>query len=65
MRKSKIGLDFNKVDSAKNLARQIAEDVQNFVNQYTTVAVERTLCRLIGIDGVDRHPHAMPWDRLQ
>lgn len=60
MRKSKIGLDFNKVDSAKNLARQIAEDVQNFVNQYTTVAVERTLCRLIGIDGVDSNDAPLP-----
>lgn len=60
MRKSKIGLDFNKVDSAKSLARQIAEDVQNFVNQFTTVTVERTLCRLIGIDGVDDNDAPLP-----
>lgn len=50
---SKLGLDFNKVDKARKLAGSIAGDVQNFVEKYTTVAVERTLCRLMGIDGVD------------
>ena len=38
----------------------VATDVQRFVNSYTTVAVERTLCRLMGIDGVDAHEVPLP-----
>ena len=60
MRNSKLGLDFNKVDHAKEVARHIAVDVQKFVEQYTTVAVERSLCRLIGIDGVDENDVPLP-----
>ena len=60
MQKSKLGLDFNKVDHAKEVARHIAVDVQKFVEQYTTVAVERSLCRLIGIDGVDENDVPLP-----
>lgn len=50
---SKLGLDFGKVAHARELAGSIARNVQDFVEKYTTVAVERTLCRLMGIDGVD------------
>ena len=57
---SKLGLDFEKVNAAKQLARNIAVEVQEFVNLYTTVAVERTLCRLIGIDGVDNNEVPLP-----
>jgi beta-lysine 5,6-aminomutase alpha subunit len=53
--KSKLGLDFSKVASARELAKAIAGDVQNFVKDYSTVAVERTLCRLLGINGVDEN----------
>lgn len=60
MRNSKLGLDFNKVDSAKNLAKEIALDVQKFVENFSTVSVERTLCRLIGIDGVDTNDVPLP-----
>ena len=58
--KSKLGLDFQKVEYARSLAKGIAEDVQAFVEQYTTVAVERTLCRLMGIDGVDANDVPLP-----
>lgn len=51
--KSKLGLDFTKVAEAKKMARNIAVNVQDFVKDYSTVASERTLCRLIGIDGVN------------
>lgn len=60
MRNSKLGLDFTKVDYAKGIAKEIADDVQNFVVNYTTVTVERTLCRLLGIDGVDSHGVPLP-----
>ena len=60
MQKSKLGLDFSKVAKAKEAAQHVAVDVQQFVNDYTTVAVERTLCRLIGIDGVDENNVPLP-----
>ena len=60
MTQSKLGLDFNKVAEARKLARNIANEVQGFVEQYTTVAVERTLCRLMGIDGVDANEVPLP-----
>ena len=60
MRKSKLGLDFAQVDAAKQLAKNIANQVQEFVDAYTTVTVERTLCRLIGIDGVDENGVPLP-----
>ena len=60
MQKSKLGLDFEKVGYAKQVSKHIAEDVQKFVDSYTTVAVERTLCRLLGIDGVDANEVPLP-----
>ena len=50
---SKLGLNFEKVAEVKQIAARIAADVQSFAEAYTTIAVERSLCRLIGIDGVN------------
>ena len=58
--KSKIGLDFGKVKHAKQIAKNIAADVQKFVENYTTVAVERTICRLLGVDGIDENDVPLP-----
>lgn len=60
MQKSKVGIDFTKVEYARGVARDIAADVQQFVDRYTTVAVERTLCRLLGIDNVDENGVPLP-----
>lgn len=60
MQTSKVGLDFDKVGHAKDVSRRIAEDVQTFVDGYTTVAVERTICRLLGIDGIDENEVPLP-----
>ncbi|MBQ0122919.1 MAG: lysine 5,6-aminomutase subunit alpha [Bacteroidales bacterium] len=57
---SKLGLDYGKVEKARSLARSIADDVQAFVETRTTVAVERTLARLLGIDGVDANQVPLP-----
>ncbi len=57
---SKLGLDFKRVEHARQLSRNIADNVQDFVVNYTTVAVERTLCRLMGIDGVDVNQVPLP-----
>ena len=42
------------------MAKDIANEVQAFVESKTTVAVERTLCRLMGIDGVDDNQVPLP-----
>ena len=60
MQSSKIGLDFEKVEHARSVARRIADQVQDFVGNYTTVAVERTICRLLGIDGIDENEVPLP-----
>jgi beta-lysine 5,6-aminomutase alpha subunit len=60
MMRSKLGLDFEKVGHAKEVSKRIADDVQKFVENYSTVAVERTLCRLLGIDGVDINEVPLP-----
>ena len=57
---SKLGLDFKRVEHARMLSKSIADDVQGFVVNYTTVAVERTLCRLMGIDGTDENQVPLP-----
>ena len=57
---SKLGIDFGKVAHAREVAHKIAMQVQKFVDGYTTVAVERTLCRLLGIDGVDQNAVPLP-----
>lgn len=51
--KSKLNLDFELVKKSRFFARNIANDIQKFIDKHTTVAVERTILRLLGIDGVD------------
>ncbi|MCI2082348.1 MAG: lysine 5,6-aminomutase subunit alpha [Bacteroidales bacterium] len=60
MMENKLGLDFKQVEYARSLAKKIADDVQEFADQYTTIAVERTLCRLMGIDGIDSNGVPLP-----
>ena len=50
---SKLNLNRNLVDKARESARRIAEDTQNFIDLHTTVTVERAVCRLLGIDGIN------------
>jgi beta-lysine 5,6-aminomutase alpha subunit len=57
---SKLGLDFNKVAYARSQAKKIADGVQDFASQYTTLAVERTILRLLGVDGVDVNTVPLP-----
>src|SRR5574344_223197 len=60
MRKSKLGLDFKKVDYAKHLAKKISDEVESFASNYSTVTCERTICRLLGIDGIDKNGVPLP-----
>ncbi len=58
--KSKLNLNQNIVEEARKSAENIATEVQEFVEVHTTVAVERTVCRLMGVDGVDEVGNPLP-----
>lgn len=57
---SKLNLDFKLVEQARAHASRVADDTQRFIDGCTTVAVERTICRLLGIDGVDASDVPLP-----
>ncbi len=50
---NKLNLDKDIIQACRMMAKHIAEDVQTWINQNTTVSVERTILRMLGIDGVD------------
>jgi beta-lysine 5,6-aminomutase alpha subunit len=57
---SKLNLNLELVDKGRQAAHKIALDTQDFIDKHTTVAVERTVCRLLGIDGVDEFGVPLP-----
>ena len=57
---SKLNLNRELVDRARQSAAKIAKDTQSFIDQHTTVTVERAVCRLLGIDGVNEMEVPMP-----
>lgn len=50
---SSLKLDRRLIDSARESAGQIAEDTQKLIDIHTTEAVERTITRLLGVDGTN------------
>lgn len=58
--KSKLNLDPKIIDSARSSAAAIAADMQGFIDRHTTVSTERTVLRLLGIDGVDEVETPLP-----
>ncbi|MDN4592848.1 lysine 5,6-aminomutase subunit alpha [Polycladomyces subterraneus] len=57
---AKLQLDPGQIDRARRAAADIATEVDLFVASRTTVAVERTVLRLMGIDGVDAEEVPLP-----
>ncbi|MBS4054842.1 MAG: lysine 5,6-aminomutase subunit alpha [Thermaerobacter sp.] len=57
---SKLNLDLEKVTRARQAAAHVAASLQEFIAGHTTVAVERTVARLFGIDGVDSEGVPLP-----
>ena len=57
---SKLNLDPKVIDSARTSAAHIAQSMQEFIDKHTTVSTERTILRLLGIDGVDDVERPLP-----
>jgi beta-lysine 5,6-aminomutase alpha subunit len=50
---AKVPVDQRVVDSCREMASSIADDVQRFIDAHTTVGVERTTARAYGVEGLD------------
>jgi len=48
------------VERAREIAKSIALDTQKFIEKHSTISIERTICRLLGIDGVDEFDVPLP-----
>ncbi len=57
---SKLNLNFEVVNKARESAKKIALDTQEFIDKHTTTTVERAICRILGIDGVDVNGVPLP-----
>ena len=57
---SQIPLDSDQIQRVKNLACSIADKVQAYISEHSTVSVERTILRLYGVDGVDDQGVPLP-----
>src|SRR5690554_1124747 len=57
---SKLDLDSKIIDRARQASSDIADTMDAFIRERTTVAVERTTLRLLGVDGVDEDDIPLP-----
>ncbi|MCP4109760.1 MAG: D-lysine 5,6-aminomutase subunit alpha [Desulfobacteraceae bacterium] len=57
---AQIPLNPNQIDRVKQLAKEIADQVQGFIQKHSSVCVERTILRLYGTDGVDSDGTPLP-----
>ena len=57
---SRLGLDPTLINRARNAAAHVADDMDGFVAKRSTVAIERTALRLMGIDGVNEDDIPLP-----
>ena len=60
MMKSKLNLNQSLINRARSSAKNIADDVQKFIDEHTTVTVERSILRLFGVDGTDEIGTPLP-----
>ncbi|HUH79721.1 MAG TPA: lysine 5,6-aminomutase subunit alpha [Solirubrobacteraceae bacterium] len=60
MSTSKLGLDPGVVSACRQAAKRIAEDVFEHISSRTTVSVERSVTRLLGVDGADELEVPLP-----
>lgn len=58
--KSKLGLDNEIIQKCRESAKGISTEIQTYVDKHSTVSVERTVCRLLGVDGTDDFDVPLP-----
>ncbi len=58
--RSKLGLDPGVIAACRQAARRIADDVAEQIAGKTTVSVERSVTRLLGVDGADELEVPLP-----
>ncbi len=56
----KLKIDKQLEKRCRNAARSIADDIQSRIEGYTTTAVERTVIRTLGVDGVSNEEIPLP-----
>jgi beta-lysine 5,6-aminomutase alpha subunit len=56
----KLGLPAQTIARCRSLAQEVADDVARQTAPFTTVAIERTVLRLLGVDGVDERDVPLP-----
>lgn len=57
---SKLNLNWDLVAEARKSAAKIVTDAQDHIDKHSTVTVERTIARLLGIDGIDEFEVPLP-----
>jgi beta-lysine 5,6-aminomutase alpha subunit len=57
---SKLGLSQEQIKQARQEAKIVADNTQSFIDQHTTDSVERTIVRLLGIDGINEFDIPIP-----
>ncbi len=53
-------IDKSKISYAKELASEIANETQKFIDDYSSTSVERSVLRLYGVDGIDCNNTPLP-----
>ena len=56
----KLGLSAAQIARCRDLAREVAAGVRRETERFTTVSTERTVLRLLGVDGVDENEVPIP-----
>ncbi|MGB9867355.1 MAG: lysine 5,6-aminomutase subunit alpha [Bacillota bacterium] len=55
-----LSLDQSLVERAREAAQRIVDEVRPHIEAHTTTSIERTVCRLFGVDGVDDEGVPLP-----
>jgi beta-lysine 5,6-aminomutase alpha subunit len=56
----KFNIDDNKIEKAKSLAKGIVDDLDYLMNDFSSVSIERTVARFMGVDGVNDSGEPLP-----
>ena len=50
---SRLNIDAKLIEKARNHAKNVADDVQKYIDVHSTVTIERSIVRLLGVDGAN------------